>query len=88
MEPFNVPGGNAVNVPTLVPTSPVTVVAMPTLVNAPAAVNNANPEVVPKLGACPKEVKGVREQANNAIRIRCNLFFILIVFSVNFIEEK
>jgi hypothetical protein len=63
-----------------VPTLPVTVDA-PVTENAPAAVNNAKLEVVPKVGAvCPKITFDINNNIT-AVNIGSNLFFILIWFT-------
>jgi hypothetical protein len=63
-----------------VPTLPVTVDA-PVTENAPAAVNNAKLEVVPKVGAvCPKITFGI-ENKITAVNIRRNVLFILLKFN-------
>ena len=65
------------------PILPVIIVA-PRLSNAPAPVNNAKLEVVPKVGAtatgCPKVTFDIKNKIT-AVSITSNLLFILIRFN-------
>jgi hypothetical protein len=57
--------------------SPVTKVA-PVLLNAPTAVNNAKFEVVPRSGACAKDINGNKSRIAALIEL-CNFMFIIFI---------
>lgn len=69
------------NAPTLVPISPVTIVA-PSLLKAPTAVKSAKSEVVPRTGCWPETDRG-SDNTMSAISRGSAFLFILMVLTCN-----